>query len=186
MRGDPRTLIRTLSVCAISAAIVVALQLGPRDIRVWLSVCGLVSVAMSVSSLVAEPRELLVALAFALPPVMALAAEGSPTWMIAPLATVLFVGAELNALSWEMSGPRTTHALVRRRLVGIGGMAGLGLVGALAVGAVARTALLAPSLAVAVASAALAALGWVLLPNRSADFGEGTGVSGWGSRWHAR
>ena len=152
---DRRTLLAVASVAAIALAVFVALGLGPRDYRAYLAVSGLVAVAMAVSSVSAEPRELLVALVFAVPPVMALTAEGSPSWVIGPLAALLLVGAELNALSWELGGAEAGREAMRARGMSIARVAVAGLVAAMVVVAITRVTLLTETVATVVAAAAL-------------------------------
>jgi hypothetical protein len=121
---------------------------------------------MSISSVFAEPRELLPALILGAAPPMGLAGQEGSIWMIGPLAVLLLIGCELNAWSWELGGKESTGVDGSRRLASIARLAAVGLVGALAVSLAARSALLDGFLAVGLAAAALAGVGWVVLPGR--------------------
>lgn len=171
-RIETRSILRALSIAAFATAVVTALALGPRGVRVWLAVSGGVGVAIAVSSVVAEPRELLVALVFSLAPVASLAADGSPAWMIGPLATLLLVGAELNALSWEAGESASARSMERARLSAVVGLGLAGLTASLLVSRLAEVALFDQTLAVGVGAAAMAGLGWLLFPPRSMEPGS--------------
>lgn len=164
MRGPTRVAVAASSVAAIALAVVLSLLLNPREIRAWLAVPGVVAVALSISSVVAEPRELLAALLFGATPVMGLAGEGAPSWMIGPLAVLLLVGGELNAWSWELGGSESAGRGGRRRLVDVGRLAAVGLVGSFAVSVAAQSTLLGGWVALGVAAGAIAGMGWVVLP----------------------
>lgn len=167
MTRRSRAALATASVCAVAAVVIVSLALGPRANRGWQLLPGLVAVALSISSVVAEPRELLGAMVFGAGPVMGLAAAGSPSWLIGPLAVLLLVGGELNALSWEVGGGESAQSDGSRRIVNILRLAGLGLVASLAVGVAARLPLLDGFVAVGMGAAALAGLAWMILPGGS-------------------
>lgn len=157
-------MISSASVAAISSAVLIALALGPRQATVLLSVVGLVAIGMSISSVVAEPRELLAALVLGAAPVMGLAGAGGSAWMIGPLAVLLLVGGELNAWSWELGGTVSEERDARRRLTSIMRVAVIGLFSSLAVTIAAQSTLGGGLVAVTVAALALAGLGWVILP----------------------
>jgi hypothetical protein len=145
-------------------AVIVALVGGPEATRAWLVIPGLAAIALSVSSVVAEPRELLAALVLGATPAMGLADQDALQWLIGPVAVLLLIGAELNAWSWELVGHDPTGRDHRRRLSGIARSAATGLAASLGVSLAARSTLLDGLAAVALASAALAGLGWILLP----------------------
>jgi hypothetical protein len=162
MRGSPRVLVAAASVGAIAAAVVLSLALGPRETGSLLAVPGVAAIALSVSSVVAEPRELLAALFLATAPTMALVHPEASSWMIGPIAVLLLLGAELNAWSWELGGSEPIEW--RRRLVSIVQLAAMGLAASLVVGIAARAVWLNGLVAVGVAAAAIAALGWMIRP----------------------
>lgn len=175
MKIRRRTVIATASVAAIATAVVTALHFGPPQHRVWLSVLGILGLAMAFPSLFVDPRDLLPALVFSAAPVMALVSDGAPAWLIAPLAVLLLLGGELNAHCWELDGPKSLAPEGRQRLVRIGQLCAVALVGSLAVAVTAQRAWLDSTLAVAVAASALVGLGWVILPGRGS--GRGGGIS---------
>jgi hypothetical protein len=144
--------------------VITALVLGPRETRAWLFVPGFVAIALSISSVVAEPRELLASLVLGAAPLMGLAAQDASSWMIGPLAVLLLMGGELNAWGWELGGSESTGRAGRRRIVGIMRLATMGLVASLAVSVAARSTSFDGLVAVGLAAAALAGLGWVILP----------------------
>lgn len=164
MSRAPRFLVATASVCVIAVAVFAAIAWGPRATRGWLLIPALTAIALAVSSAAAEPRELLPALVLGAAPAMGLAAPDAHHWLMAPAAVLLLVGAELNAWSWELAGRDPTGPDHRRRIVSIARTAGVGLVAALGVSLVARSTLLDGLAAVALASAGLAALAWMILP----------------------
>lgn len=166
MVGRPRTLIAMASVAATAIAVATAISSGPPEHRVWLGVSGLMGLAMTFPSLFVDPRDLLPALVFSAAPVMALVSDGSPGWLIAPLAVLLLVAGELNACYWQSAGPAGLRGYGLRRLTRIAQLSAITLVGSLAVAAAARAEWLDSTLAVGVASAALAGLAWVTLPDR--------------------
>jgi hypothetical protein len=98
--------------------------------------------------------------------VVALAADASPTWLIGPLAAVLLVAGELNALSWELQGRKPLDAARRRRLLQIGGLGVLGVAAAALVAAAAAVPGPSGLAAVLLATVAFAALGGVLFAQR--------------------
>lgn len=159
-----RTMIAAASVAAIATAVVTALYFGPPQHRVWLSVSGILGLAMTFPSLFVDPRDLLPALVFSAAPVMALVSDGAPAWLIAPLAVLLLLGGELNAWCWESDGPRGLSREGRQRLVRIGQLCAVALAGSLAVVAAAQWAWLDSTVAVTVAASALAGLAWLILP----------------------
>ncbi len=164
MRIERRTVIGLASICTISTAVVMSWVLGPSETRIYLSVPALVAIAMSVSSVMAEPRELLAALVIGATPLMALVSDGAASWMIGPLGVLLLIGGELNVWSWELVGAGSVMPDGRRRLLSIMRLAVLGLFLSLAVGVAAQSTLFSGLVAVGVAAAALAALGWAILP----------------------
>ena len=108
MRPSPRVLAAVASVATLFGVTFVAWRMAPPEPRVYLGVCLIVVAGTAISSVVAEPRELLIAVIFAAMPILALAGENAPSWAIAPLAAALLVGAELNNWSWELRRTRQT------------------------------------------------------------------------------
>ena len=161
-----RHLVSATSVLAITVAVLAALAWGPRAYRAYLAVSGVVAIAMAVSSVVADPRELLAALLFAAPPVMSLTVEGSPTWAIGPLAVLLLVGGELNTWSWELGRADLDTAVVRRRAGNVVRLAVAALGASMAITALTQLSLLTATAALLAAAGALLGLGVVVLPSR--------------------
>jgi len=119
-----RVILGAGSVALPAIAIGMALAFGPVSGRALLLLCGVLAVALIAKSAVMDPADIIPALLLALPPVAALAADGSPGWLIGPLATVLLVGAELNVIGWRLRGSRPLSMVQKRRL---GDLATLGL-----------------------------------------------------------
>ena len=159
----PRTVLAAASLALLLAVLLTALVAGPWLSRPWLSLSALMAIAMALLSVTSEPKDLAWALLFSAPPVAALAAEGSPTWLIGVLAAGLLIAAELNTLSWEWPAGGASD-VVQRRFLEIGVLAGLGVVASLAVFAVARGPVMGPTSALVVAGGGLAALSRIVLP----------------------
>lgn len=157
-----RVALACCSVAIIAAVVVVAAALGPDDSRPWLLFCGLLAVAAALQSVVSEPRDLAPALLFSLPPVVALLAEGSPTWLIGPLGVALLVAGELNALSWKSQAAGSSDAARPGRLLDVGQLAALGLGGSAAIAALGRISVLEGTAAVVAAAAAIATVGFIV------------------------
>lgn len=168
MTIERRVVVATASVCAIGTPVLAAVVLGPGGVtRVGLAAVGLVAFGMAISSLIAEPRELLAALVLGAMPVMALATEEATSWLVGPLAVLLLVGGELNAWSWELGESESVRLDTRRRTIGIVRLAALGLASSLLVTFVARSTSstsLGRLPGVALAAAALAGLAWLIFP----------------------
>jgi len=117
MRPTARVVLASASVALITGVVWLAVVLGPSQGRLLLIGCGVLAVATAVQSVTATPEDLTLAVLFTLLPLLALLEEGSPTWMIGLLGVVLFLAAELNALSWDARGPFSFTTAQRRRLV---------------------------------------------------------------------
>ena len=170
-----RTLIAAASVAASALAVLVALSVGTGPHRVWLTISGLVGVALVFPSLFTDPRELLPALVFSLPPVLALVADPATASLAAPRAVLLLIGAALSALCWPPGGARATGDAGRAHLIRIGQLAVLGLVAGIAVTLAAGLTWLESTAAVVVASASLAGLAGVVFSGASAEAATDTG-----------
>jgi len=165
MRPSRRFVVGAGSVVAIALAVLIALAvMRPSMARGWLTPIGLVAIAVSISSVLASPRELLIALVLGAAPVMGLAADPGGSWLIGPLGVLLLVGGELNAWSWELGDPESVRPGGRRRGMQIAQLAGMGLGASLVVSVAARVALFSGLLAVSLAAAGLAGLAWASLP----------------------
>ena len=156
------------SVGTIAVVVVVAVAFAPATLGVWLSFFALLAVALALPGVFVEPRDLTWPLLLSLPPVVALLSDGSPTWLIAPLAALLLVAAELNALSWACEGPDPDSRIRIRRLgqIGVMGVVGLGAAGVVVGVAGAGAELLDGSWAVLVSGAAIAGIGMRLFQPR--------------------
>ena len=155
------------SVAMLALVVTVAVVAGPEHGRLWLILVGGLAVVVAVQSVFSEPGDLILALVLSLLPVVALSAEGSPTWLMGPLGVLLFVSGELNALSWTCRGPTGLSNVQRRRLLGVAPVALLALGGALAVSAVPPLPVFAGTLAVGLAGVLLASVGWALFGSAS-------------------
>jgi hypothetical protein len=162
VKPSPRWTLALASLLIFGGVLVLAVALGPREGRILLLAFSLLAGGAAVQSVTSEARDLIPALVLALPPVMALAAPGSPTWLIGPLAVLLFVAAELNALGWECRGPFPMSFAQRRRLLDSLGLALIAFGGCLAVEAVVAGGVAGGRLAVTAAALVLGALGLVV------------------------
>ncbi len=169
MTLDRRAILALSSIGIALFVVGAAILLGPRAVRFWMIVSGAIGLALWASSLTAEPWELLPALAFCLPPVIALASNGAPFLWVGGSAALLLMAAELNAMSWEWSSPRTKFR--SRPLLWLP-LAQLGLSAFAAstlVGVASTITLGSATLAVVAASAALVGVGWLTFrPKESA------------------
>lgn len=149
-----------LAACSISMIAVVnaaAVSQVPPASRAPLLLCGSLAIVIAMQAAIRDPAALAGALLFSLPPVIALVADDSPTWLIGPLGVMLLVASELNALKWELRGAGPKEA-VAPRLRSIGHLGALGLAASLAVGVVATGPSLGGTAAVILGGTALAAL----------------------------
>ncbi len=162
MKLAARWVLASASLALFVGVLLLAVVHGPREARLLLLAFAALAGGAAVQSLTSEPRDLIPALVLALPPVMALAAPGSPTWLIGPLAVLLLLAGELNALSWDCRGPFPMSAVQRHRLLDTGVLVLLGLVGVLVVEAVVVGGVAGGRIAVALAALALGSLGLVM------------------------
>lgn len=165
MKPSGRLVLASASVATFVLAQVLALSVGP-DVGPWLDLCVLFAVATCIEAVAADTRALAAAMLLGLPAVVALVAEGSPTWMMGPLGALLLVSGELNALSWKWVGGAPPPGLRRRLLVDSASLAGLGLGASLVVSAVAGAAPEGGTLMVAVAAGAFAGVGAMAFASR--------------------
>lgn len=163
--GQWRIILAAGSVTVIGVVVYAATVLGPPDVRTWLMLCGIIAVLAALQSAALDPSDLAVALLFSAPPVIALVADGSPTWLIGPLAALLLVAGELNALSWECLGTEPTGGVVPR-LLNIGRVAALGMAVSLPIGVITPGGVPGGALVVAVAAAVLALAGSAVFSGR--------------------
>lgn len=158
MTSRARFVLRSSSIVAVVIVVGTAALFGPRDLRVWLLLCGALAVIAAAQAATLDPSDLTPALLLSLPPVIALLADGSPTWMIGPLGALLLVAGELNVLSWESQGIGPASG-ARRRLLNTTRLAGLGLAAALPVALLDAGQWLSGTTAVLLAAGAIAGLG---------------------------
>lgn len=159
----PRVVLAFGSVTIIGTVAAVAVMAGPEASRRWMLLCGGLALVAALQSVTSEQRDLAPALLLSLPPLVALVLYGSPTWLIAPLAVLLLVAGELNALSWECRTTGSTGTMIPRRLLQMAELTALGLGGSVVVYAVGRSSVLDGTGAVVLAAIAVAALGYVVL-----------------------
>ena len=159
MSDAPRVLLSIGAVGAIAAAAFAGAVLAPAPLFWWLLLCAFFATVAAFHGVTSNPRDLAAALFLALPPVAALAAEGSPAWLIGPLAALLLLGGELCALAWTCEGSRPLNDVQRRRLRASGGLALMAATAGLLVGLLGRVPLPGGTLVLvgmAVVAAALA------------------------------
>ncbi|MGD2068899.1 MAG: hypothetical protein PVI57_09535 [Gemmatimonadota bacterium] len=150
------------SVAIVAVVGLSATSLSTADSKVWLYFCVALAGATAFQSVASEPRDLMPALLFSLPPVMALAAEGSPTWLIGPFGVLLLLAAELSALSWEFQGEGPPAPVTIRRLGRIAPLVALALAASVTVYIASWAPVLRGTPAFMLAAAALAGIGWVV------------------------
>jgi hypothetical protein len=167
MRIGSSVVVAFASVTVLAGVNLSAASLGQEDGRPVLLLLALAASVAGIQSVARDPSALTWALLASVPALSGLLAEGSPTWLIGPLAALLLVAAELNALSWEIRGGQPVHALPANRLAYIGQIGALGLAASLVVG-------LSPSLpspgglpAVLFAAVALVILGIAMFGRRA-------------------
>lgn len=134
MTTRPRVLLAAASVAITVFVVGAAALLGPSGARPWLVADVVIVAIVAVQSAGSDPRDLNAALLLSLPPVAALLAEGSPTWLIGPLATLLLVASELNALSWACERAAPMTGVQRGRLRDVARLGALAFVASLAAG----------------------------------------------------
>lgn len=158
MTTRPGVTVACCSVAIVALVNATAAALGPDEARRMLLLCSIVALGIAGHSAAWNPAGFPAALYLSLPPVIALLADDSSTWLIGPLGALLLVAGELHALSWECRGTSPIDAMARRRLLNIGQLGALGLMASLAVALVASGASPGGTAAVVVAALALAAL----------------------------
>lgn len=158
----PRLILASCSVAIIVLVVTTGAALGPESVRTWLLLSAGLAVITAVQAAASDSADLAPALLFSLPPVIALLADGSTTWLIGPLGAALLVAAELNALGWESHGTGPLSAMRSHRLRSMGQLAALGLAASLLVALVGRAPSPPGTVAAVVAAMALAALGGVV------------------------
>jgi hypothetical protein len=169
VRPAARWVLAAASLALFGGVLILAVSLGPPEAGFLPLAFAVLAGAAVVQSLTSEPRDLIPALVLALLPVIALAAPASPTWLIGPLAVLLLLAAELNALSWDCRGPFPMSAAQRRRLVDIGVLVLLALGGVLVVEAVVAGGVAGGRIAAGLAALALAGLGLLMFQEGGAD-----------------
>jgi hypothetical protein len=136
----PRLVLASASLGFLLLVMLMAIDLGPDRARPWLMISSGVALIAAVQSVASDPRDLTLALVLCMPSVLALLAEGSPTWLIGPLGALLLLAGELNALSWDCHGVAELNPVTRRRLSRAGWLSGFALVAAVGVAFVAGAA----------------------------------------------
>ena len=164
MRRAHRTVAAVASVLVMMLTMILAAGFAPGGPSIALVVMGVFAIAVSITAVVVNPRDLLAATVLALPPVMAAGQEPRSVWIVALLAALLLISAELNAFSWELEGPPAKPEAVRRRLGGVCGVSVLGLAASALVALAAQQSLLDGTAALAVASVALVGVGVLVFP----------------------
>jgi len=129
MRSPIRTVLMVATVVLIAGVAFVAAALNPPGTRAWLIGCAIIATATAVQAVTSEPRDLIPALLFALPPVVGLVSRGAPAWLGPPLACLLLLAGELGSLSWEGPVRMLEDGVLSTRLgeAGIVVVLGLGL-----------------------------------------------------------
>lgn len=162
MRPLPRIVAGSCSVAVVLLVVATAAVLGPDGARSWLLVSGGVAVIAAIQAVTSDPADLAPALLFSLPPVIALLADGSPTWLIGPLGALLLLAGELSALSWDLTGTKPMSTLRRQRLRSMGQLTVLALAASLLVTIVGRAPSPRGTVAALLAATALTAFGGVV------------------------
>lgn len=151
-------LLGSCAVAIFAAVNVAAATLGPAAARPLLLLFTVAAVGVAAQTAALEFGALKWALLFSMAPLIALVAEGSPTWLVGPLATLLLIASQLCALSWEIRGVGSNAAIPWDRLRIVGQLGALGLVASLAVERIASGPVLGGTLAIVLGGIALAGL----------------------------
>ena len=154
------------SVALIAIVGLVAVGFGPESRRGLLLLCSVAAVVIGRQSAIRDPSALTWALLASAPPIMALSAAVSPSWLIGPLAVLLLLAGELNALGWELRGAKGVESVARHRLLEMGKLGTTALLAALLVGLLPRGSAAGGFVPYLVAGLALVALGWVVFDGR--------------------
>lgn len=162
MKAKTGVVLGASSVAIVAAVGLSATRVSTSDPKVWLYFCVALAVATAFQSVTSEPRDLTPALLFSVPPVMALVAEGSPTWLIGPLGVLLLLAGELSALSWEFQGEDRPGPVTVRRLGRTALLVALALAASVTVDVASRLPILEGTPAFMMAAAALAGIGLVV------------------------
>lgn len=131
-----RVILASASLAILIGVALSGVLLAPERLRPWLWTSAGLAAITGLQSIASDPRDIGFALLFTLPPLIALTADGSPTWLIGPLAALLLLAGELNALSWACQAAGTMSPVKRRRLARAGQLTALGLVVAVIVAVV--------------------------------------------------
>lgn len=164
----PRMALALGTIGLVAATSLAASVMAPPGSRIGLLLFSVMAVAMAVQAVSSEPRDLIPAILLALVPVVALASEGAPGWLVgAPLAVLLLLAGEACALSWEVpAGDRGAMDFLLPRVVEAVILAALGLAAAVVVGMAGRLSPLSGILAVVIGAGALVILTLMLFGRR--------------------
>lgn len=134
---------RRLLAAGSCALIVVAAAVGvvgtPGESGVLVLIVAIAVIVFAIQAAISDPSDLSVALLLSAWPVLAILEETPDSWLIGPLAVLLLLAGELNALSWASQGQEPLNAIARRRLAASFRLAGVALLASLGVSALGRT-----------------------------------------------
>ena len=138
-----------------------AWSLAPGSVRPLSLVFATAALVICRQAALRDPSALTWALLASAPPVMALVSGRSTDWLVAPLAALLLLAGELNALGWDLRGASDSQALSRSRLIDSARLCLAGLAAAAIVVRIPRAPAVGGTAMILIGAAALAALGWV-------------------------
>lgn len=162
MRVRARPVLGAAAVALVTGVVTIGIAFGPPEAGGWLLIAAVPAVILTIQAAGSDPRDLIPAVLLGLFPVLALLLDGSPAWLIGPLAACLLLACELAALSWECQGERGLSPARRRRLLAAIRLGAIAAAAGLAIGLIGATGVRAGTALVLGSMAALAGMGAVL------------------------
>lgn len=160
--GSQRRLLATGTVAAVVAVNVVAGLLAPSRMAVVMAPAGCIALIFAVRAVVVDSHQIVGALVPSLLPVVTLIVLDSYLWLVAPLATLLLVAAELCAWSWDCRGVEPGPELTRHRLGQVVRLMGYGFATAVVAGLLSLMSISGGTVVVLAAGFAVAGFGYLV------------------------
>jgi hypothetical protein len=133
-----RRLLIVASCGLLALSALIAIPGGTAESRVWMYGVGIALVVFAIQSGISDPSDLAFALVLGAAPLLAMLAGEGATWLIGPLAVLLLLGGELNALAWVHQGREALDDVGRRRLMASLRVAVVALIASLGVSGLGR------------------------------------------------
>jgi hypothetical protein len=157
------------SIAVILVTVFTAWAFALAEVRPFSLVFATTALLIGRQAALRDPSALTWALLAASVPIAVLVLGRSTEWLVAPLAVLLLVAGELNALSWTVRGASDSRDFSRRRLIDIAKLSLAALVASIVITIVPLAPPIGGTATVVAASTLLAALGWVLFGSREPD-----------------